>query len=273
MPLWEDKGMSIIIRIVVAGAASSSLIATPVLAESASQLGTLNGLQADGAESALRSRGFDHVSSHQNSQGYTYSYWWDREDRSCVSVETYNRSGRVETITDSPASDCGHTANGSGGGAGAALGVALGAALLGAAVASKSHHRDGAQYSAEDQRRFDNGYTDGLHNAPYHNKHDSDAYARGYEAGVDERSANLSHHSGRGGYTQMTEFADLQDARAAGGMDELQRRGFRQVDNFTSGNTRYSIQWQPATRQCVQVTIADGRFYDLRDIGQNPNCR
>ena len=55
--------------------------------------------------------------------------------------------------------------------------------------------------------------------------------------------------------------------------DLLERRGFRQVDNFTSGNTRYSIQWQPESRQCVQVTIADGRFYDLRDIGRHPKCR
>ena len=56
-------------------------------------------------------------------------------------------------------------------------------------------------------------------------------------------------------------------------MSELEQRGFRQVDNFTSGDTRYSIQWREATRQCVQVTIADGRLYDLRDIGQHPKCR
>jgi hypothetical protein len=56
-------------------------------------------------------------------------------------------------------------------------------------------------------------------------------------------------------------------------MDELARRGFSQVDNFVSGNTRYSIQWRAASKQCVQVTIADGHFYDLSDIGQHPKCR
>ena len=92
-------------------------------------------------------------------------------------------------------------------------------------------------------------------------------------AGVQQRNANLSHHHGQGGYRQAAQFKDLRDARAAGGMTQLERRGFRQVDNFTSGNTRYSIQWRPQSRQCVQVTIADGRFYDIRDIGQHPNCR
>jgi hypothetical protein len=42
------------------------------------------------------------------------------------------------------------------------------------------------------------------------------------------------------------------------------------VDNFTSGNTRYSIQWRAESRQCVQATIADGRIYDIRDIGSHP---
>ena len=90
---------------------------------------------------------------------------------------------------------------------------------------------------------------------------------------MSQRNANLSYHSGRGGYHATAQFSDLQGARAAGGMDTLERRGFRQVDNFTSGNTRYSIQWNRDTRQCVQVTIADGHFYDLRDIGRHPQCR
>jgi len=150
----------------------------------------------------------------------------------------------------------------------------VGAALLGALLSHKSHHHDDNKH-AEDQKAeadYERGYNDGLHNAAYHNYDRSEAYSTGYTAGVDEREANLSHHHRRGGYTQVAQYTDLKDARAAGGMEELERRGFRQVDNFTSGNTRYSIQYRPESRQCVQVTIADGRFYDLRDIGQHPKC-
>jgi hypothetical protein len=250
-------------------AACASLVATPAMAEKADRLTTLNGLQADGAESALRSRGFTFIDSHRNSMGYVYSYWWDHQDENCVQVEVYRNT--VETIQDAQNSDC-NQSNG-GGNTAAAVGAVAGLAILGGLLASRSHHRGDNEYSDQDQRRFDNGYQDGLHNAAYHNKHDSDAYARGYEAGVDERNANMGTHHNRGGYVQTVDFHDLEGARAAGAMDEMERRGFQQVDNFTSGNTRYSIQWRRASSQCVQMTIADGHIYDMRDIGQHPECR
>ena len=254
---------------VFAGAALIALAATPVLAEKANQLVDINGSYGRDAESALQSRGFAHVSTHKNDMGYVYSYWWDEGDDNCVVVEVSD--GRVMTINDASDQDCGHHK----GSAGAAIGAVAGAALIGALLSHKSHHHDDDRHhdSAENEAHFDRGYTDGLHNAAYHNYDRSEAYSDGYTAGVSEREANLSHHHGRGGYAQVAQFADLQGARAAGGMETLERRGFRQVDNFTSGNTRYSIQWRPESRQCVQVTIADGRFYDVRDIGQHPQCR
>ena len=253
-----------------AGCAVASLIATPVFAEKASQLVDINGSLGRDAEAALQARGFAHISTHKNDMGYVYSYWWDAADDDCVSVEVYN--GRVETITDASDQDCGHH---QGSAAATAIGVAAGAAILGALLSHKSHHHDDDKHLSDSQAeaQYERGYRDGLHNASYHNYDRNDAYSSGYQAGVDERNANLRDHYGRGGYAQTARFADLRDARAAGGMSELERRGFRQVDNLTSGNTRYSIQWRPESRQRVPVTIADGRFYDLRDIGQHPQCR
>ena len=249
----------------------TAMIATPVLAEKANRLTDINGMFASDAETELRSRGFEYVSTH-NSSGFTYSYWWDEGIDDCVIVEA--RDGQVLTINDATDQDCGHH---KGDDAAAAIGVAAGAAILGGLLSHKSHHREGKEYDETQTAEVERGYRDGLHNASYHNYNRDDAYSHGYSKGVEERDANLRHHNsrhhGRGGYTPVAQFADLKNARAAGGMDTLQQRGFRQVDNFTSGNTRYSIQWQPNTRQCVQVTIADGRFYDLSDIGQHPKCR
>ncbi|ANY19781.1 hypothetical protein A6F68_01264 [Tsuneonella dongtanensis] len=250
-------------------AALVSLVAAPALAEKASQLTSINGSLGRDAESMLQSRGFTHVSTHKNDMGYVYSYWWKSADKSCVSVEVYN--GRVETVSDASASDCGH----GGGSAAAAAGVVAGAAILGALLSHKSHHHDNDQHAADvaAEQQYERGYTDGLHNAAYHNYERTDAYSSGYQAGVDERNANLSHHSGRGGYSAFVKVDDLNGARAAGGMEELTRRGFTQVDNFTSGNARYSIQYRAASRQCVQATVADGRLEDVRDIGTHPKCR
>lgn len=250
-----------------------AMAATPALAEKASQLVSLNGMTADRAESTLASRGFTFADSNTNSMGYTYSYWWHSGSKNCVSIEAYK--GTIETVNDAAASDC-HQKEGNGNGtAAAAVGVVAGAAILGALLSHKSHHHEDNKHlsDAQAEQQYERGYTDGLHNASYHNHDRNDAYSSGYTAGVDERNANLSHHSNRGGYVSYAQIDDLNGARAAGGMDELERRGFRQVDNFTSGNTRYSIQYRPESRQCVQVTIADGKFYALNDIQTHAKCR
>ena len=248
----------------------TAMVATPVLADKANDLLYINGSLGRDAEGQLRERGFAHVSTHKGNSGYVNSYWWDERDDDCVNVEIYD--GRVMTINDASDQDCGHH---KGGDAGAAVAAVAGAAILGALLSHKSHHHEDKNHynNLEDEGHYERGYTDGLHNAPYHNYDRSNAYSNGYQAGVSERSANLSYHSGRGGYHATAQYNDLQGARAAGGMDTMERRGFRQVDNFTSGDTRYSIQYNRDTRQCVQVTIADGHFYDLRDIGRHPKCR
>lgn len=258
-----------IIAHLAAAPAAISLIATPVMAEEADRLTTLTGLEAEGVESALKSRGFKFIDASTNSMGYTYAYWWDTDDDNCIRTETYR--GTVETIVDASDADCHHSG---GGDAAAAVGIVAGAAILGALLSHKSHHHDDDTHygDANDEERYEDGFTAGLHNAPYHNRHDSSAYSAGYSAGVDQRNGNLRHHSNRGGYVDYADFKDLEGARAAGGMTELERRGFTQVDNFTSGNTRYSIQWRAASRQCVQVTIADGRFYSVDDIKTHPKC-
>ena len=253
----------------IAAISVCALATGPALAEKANQLTSINGSMGRDAESTLQDRGFAHISTHKNDMGYVYSYWWDEADDDCVQVEVFD--GRVQTISDASDQDCGHH----NGNAGAVVGVAAGAAILGALLSHKSHHHDDDQHlsDADAERQYERGYTDGLHNVSYHNYDRSDAYSSGYTAGVDEREANTSYHHRRGGYQQTAQFSDLQGSRAAGGMSELESRGFRQVNNFTSGNTRYSIQYRPQSRQCVQVTIADGRFYDIRDIGQHPRCR
>lgn len=249
------------------GAGCAALVATPVLAEKANQLVDINGMRGSSAESELQSRGFAHVSTHKSDSGFVNSYWWNERDDNCVTVEVYD--GRVMTINDATDQDCGHHK----GSAGAAVGAVAGAAILGALLSHKSHHREGRDYDETQTAEFERGYKDGLYNGAYHNYNRDDAYAHGYEKGVDEREANLSHHHRRGGYAQVAQFNDLKGARAAGAMDELERRGFSQVDNFATGTTRYSIQWRASSRQCLQVTIADGHVYAINDIQSHPKCR
>ena len=69
-------------------------------------------------------------------------------------------------------------------------------------------------------------------------------------------------------------YADLVGARAAGALDDLERRGFRNVDGFESGtNGKGGIWWNAGTRQCVQVITVDGRIDSATDIKTHPKCR
>lgn len=249
------------------GVALGALVATPVMAEKARHLSDINGMRGSSAERELQSRGFAHVSTHKNSRGYAYSYWWNRDDDDCVQVEVYD--GRVETISDATDQDCGHHK----GDVAAAAGVAVGAALLGALIGHKSHHREGRDYDETRTAEFERGYQDGLHHAQYHNYNRDDAYAHGYEQGADERRANLGHHHRRGGYSRIAQFRDVEGMRGPRARDILRDRGFTRVNRFGDDNTRYSILWRSESRQCLQLTIADGRVYDVRDIGNHPDCR
>lgn len=247
-----------------------TIIPLTAQADTASQLTSITGMDAGDAEDALQRRGFTFYSSNNTSMGYTNSLWWDEGDDDCITVEAYD--GRIMTINDAADQDCGHH---SGANAEAAVAVVAGAAILGALFSHRGSHHEEDQHSQDtaSETAFERGYQDGLHGGTYHNSDRSEAYSSGYSAGDDERNANLRHHTGHSGYQQAVSYSDLQGARAAGAMSDIESRGFEQVDNFTSGNTRYSIQWNRQTHQCLQMTIADGRIYDIRDIGQNPNCR
>ena len=67
--------------------------------------------------------------------------------------------------------------------------------------------------------------------------------------------------------------------RGIAGMDSIEAidvmaaRGFSDVDSFSSGNTQYGIFYRRASRLCVQLTMANGRVLDARDIRTHPKCR
>ena len=84
------------------------------------------------------------------------------------------------------------------------------------------------------------------------------------------------HHPGALGEPPAQAFGVEErrtDLVAAGADGELTRRGFKNVDGFKSGNTAYTIWSRRDTHQCVQMTVAEGRVEDVRDIGTHPKCR
>lgn len=132
--------------------AAIGMAATPAMARKASTLTDINGMRASSAEGELQDRGFKYIDGHKGGYGSAYSNWWHAGDRDCVTVEVMD--GKVMTINDVAAQDCGHTEKGHSG-AGTAVAAVAGAALIGALLSHKSkHHDDGEHYddhSAEQQ--------------------------------------------------------------------------------------------------------------------------
>lgn len=81
------------------------------------------------------------------------------------------------------------------------------------------------------------------------------------------------HRDGDGRSAEAVKFDDLVGARASSGEAELEKRGFRNVDGFASGTTRYTIWFNGRTHQCLQAATADGRYDSLTDIHEHPKCR
>ena len=251
--------------------AATALLAAPLAAYPASNLRDLVGARASSGESQLEARGFTYIDGSKQGMS-AFTYWWHDKDDNCVQVETMG--GQYVTINDASRKDCHRSDNAD---VGTALAVGAGVALLGALIAGgghkKGHHDDDRHLSSQEQDDlFDSGFYDGKNRLPFHNPRNSDAYTSGYDAGVEQHSRDTSYHSGRGGY-RAAYFGDLAGRDSIRAIDAMNERGFRDVDSFSSGNTQYGIFWKADSRQCVQMTMADGRVVDVRDIGRNPNCR
>ena len=263
-----------IFRNLAATVAASALALGSVAAYArpAPGLQDLVGARGSSGESALEQRGYVNINGYA-SGGSSYTYWWNASTHSCVQVQTSD--GRYAAINTASNSDCNQSSHVSTGEA-----VAAGAAVvaLTALLTHRSHHHSDGDHSADatSESEFERGYQDGLHGATYHNYGRSDAYTSGYESGTGQRDDNLSHSRGHGrgaGHMPSVGVSDIRGQNAIWADDEMRRRGFTNVDTFTSGSTIYSIWWNGSTRQCVQATSANTRIYDIRDIGSNPNCR
>lgn len=260
---------------VLALAAALAMPAGPASARGAAALRDLLDARVAGGEQELEARGYVMTDGHKKG-GASFTYWWNPSAKSCVAIKT--QDGRFASIKDTGRQDCNQSGGGSGVTKEEALGAAIGVILGVAVLAHKSgHHADESHYTSHgDEAEYERGYRDGLHGQPYHNYGRTDAYASGFEAGVDQVGHETPYRSGHrnaGGHRASVNVADLTGAKAAGAQSDLESRGFRAVDAMASGNTgKITIWWNGGTGQCLQMITVDGRVDSLMDIGSHPRC-
>ena len=252
------------------------------------ELSDLVGARASSGESELQNRGYSFVKTEEGGDR-KWSYWWSNNRRICVSVMT--NQGRYGAITSSPAIDCGRNSDNSNNndgrqgvtvysdrdyrGSSQSFGVGrflnaggqLGALRNDDASSVEVQHGFRVRL-CEDEGSSGTGsgrcedYGEGRFNLRYNNK-----------ASYIEVTRIGGGGGGGGGGGRPVDVGDLVGARASSGEDEMRSRGFRNVDNFSSGNTKYSIWWRSRSRQCIQIATANGRYDSVTDIGQHDRCR
>lgn len=229
------------------------------------------------AENTMNERGYVNVAGAESSKG-VYSYWWNQQRNECVCVLTNN--ARYVSIKDTSPIDCNRNVHANATdnknkGAGLAVGAAA-AAIIGAAILSnKSHHHDDNKHydDHETEGAFEQGYRDGKFHTSYHNPFNDDshvqAYAKGYQAGVDERESETSYHSGRGGYQSHTNIYDLKGRPISEVNRELRNRGFEMTDQNGSGGDAMEWWSNRQTSQCYMLSFNNSY---LRQIDKVDSC-
>lgn len=258
----------------IIGVVAAALVLVQPVSVLASAVNDLEGARAAGALEDMDRRGYVQTSSYR-ADGGSYTYWWNRDKKSCVRLLT--RDGKIAATKTSTAPDCGQKASGGGGDAAAA--VIAGAAILAgvAALSHKSHHRDDQEYNdSQGYAEFERGHRDGLYAHPYHNYSNSDQYRRGYDSGVRERGHQTSYRSDngrRGGYRAHVNLADLvyQDKRWAEG--QLGSRGFSRTGSYERPDGGHSSSWwNGRTKQCVNVNSRSSKIEAVEEINEG-NCQ
>lgn len=261
------------VRNLVAAVAVLALT-TPALA---SVVSDLEGSRAAGALDEMARRGYVQTGNYA-ADGGRYSYWWNRDTKSCVRLLTSD--GRIAATKTTTAEDCGQKS--AGGSNDAAAAAIAGAAIIAgvAALSHKSHHRNDQEYGdSQSYADFERGHRDGLLGHSFADYSNSKQYRDGYQSGVNERGYESGYRGDQGGYSGSRNVTpvyveDLEGARAAGALSDLESRGFRTVDNFESGsNGAGTVWWNGRTRQCVQVITVDGHINSINDIQTHPRCR
>jgi hypothetical protein len=252
--------------------ATAAMVTAPVaaVANTPGSVRDLVGAKGSSGEQQLEYRGFHLISGHTEYDS-KIAYWWNGNTKECIKVVT--NDGVYETIDKTSNADC----NQKGGSGDKTAAIAVGAAaLLGiAALASKSHHREGRDYDERGMSDFERGHRDGLYGQAYHNYSRSDAYSSGYNSGVRERAGQTSYRGGYnqgGGYSAYAEFHDLQGQERNYATGQLASRGFMQLDNKKTDQGRYMTYWRAASRQCLVINSRNGYIYSIESVSAR-TCR
>jgi len=258
------------------GGLSLLLIAGPAVADIPDNLTDIVYQDVGWGGDQLRARGYARISSDRR-DGTKHEYWWDARRYTCVHARA--NGGKYEALMVTSATDCNQyqSSDNKGSSNDAAAAAIAAAAILGvAALAHKSHERDGRHgQDSKSVAEFDRGYRDGLYHQSYHNYNNTQAYSDGYNEGQQKRHKETRYRGNEGrysGYHPYVSLDDLVGANAASADSAFRQRGFRDTGGYKQDNKSFVTWYNSGTRQCVQAVTRNGRIKHIDPINEG-NCR
>ncbi|MFO6446382.1 hypothetical protein ACLBKU_04490 [Erythrobacter sp. NE805] len=289
-----------------------AMAATPVAAKKAGSLRDLVGISGASAESELQRRGFEYKSGDKSGTVST-TWWWHRGDKDCVAVAVSNgRVAGIDDAKAADCGEKGGGGSGAAIAAGAIGALAIGAILLSKKDKDKHREqyqqdwqpveayntqsgrlrifrnpsKDArVQQEVSEGTRLRNFGCDQYNGESWCEVTTMNGRTTGWARDRYLRPVDQGYPGGGGGWgsgggggwggggSYPAEFADLDGTRVPGAEAALRDRGFRNVDGFSSGSTRYTIWYRSGSRQCVQMGAANGRVANIVDIRTHPSCR
>lgn len=238
------------------------------------------------SEAAIRGRGYEFISSERRGDR-VISLWWNENRRQCVEIVTYN--GRFISIDSAPPGRCRRNEGpGFPGGPGGGrppfgqtpqevrdlVGMPFGPAE--AQLRSRGFRFSRAASGSGPRTAFWWGpsqrYCLSIVSA---NGRFQTLTTTAYEACRDGGSNDPYPGPGYpgGGNRPIRDFSSFPGLRIPDADARLTGAGYGVVDRFRSGNSFYVIWYNRQNRQCLQMTNADSRVRDVRDILNHPQCR
>ncbi|WP_224490430.1 hypothetical protein [Robertkochia flava] len=197
-------------------------------------------------DNSMKDQGYSLVKTEKYGSD-AYQYWWTDALKKCVTVHI--SEGRILSVVNTPDNDCGNSTFG---------------------TQPYSYTRS-SSYESYDERNgynsvsiaYDRGFNDGLRNRSFHNSYyrdfsQKDAYADGYDRGLETRRKG-DHWSGNSGSSYI-EFKDLEGWGALRAYDELIKRGFEEERRYKQGGTTYRTWYHSRTGQCIKTVSQKERI-------------
>lgn len=151
-----------------------------------------------------------------------------------------------------------------------ALGTAAVAAVGAGAYALSKHNNNEDKKQQEEYQR---GYDDARANR--RQTSDGEYYLKGYRDGRQEERSDRRDQRAADRYNRhgdRVNVSDLVGARGSSGEQEMKRRGFENIDGRKGWRRSYTTWFNDRSNQCVQITTADGRYQQVREVSAN-ECR